>query len=181
MNQNSEPVVLRDESDELRAPKPAGPEWRRAFLACLAFVVPLYWVSHFLLDVLPALVCVLVFGEHLQFFHLSIFGGMVAGVPGGAAVMLTPPAGARTGHSLPGASPPCRWFSVGIGKGIGRGASAARGRAEPSPTVRKAPGFPRAPSPARPRRGTLALRERVGVRGKELAENSSGAGAPESR
>ncbi len=90
MTQNSKPVVLREDSGPPAPGGFAGAEWRKAFLACLAFIFPFYRLSHFLLDVLPALVRVWVFGERLEFFRLSLFGGRAVAVPVSASVPLAP-------------------------------------------------------------------------------------------
>ena len=94
MNQNSEPVLRREDSGPVPPGGFAGAEWRKALLTCLAFIFPFYWLAHFLLNVLPALVRVLVFDEQLQLFRLSTFGGMAVALPDVASLALAPAASA---------------------------------------------------------------------------------------
>ena len=100
MAQNTEFVALPDDSDAAPPGRFAGPEWRKALLACLAFIFPFHWLSNFLLDVLPALVRVWWFGERLEFFRLLVSGGMAVAVPAGASATLPPVASAAQRYGL---------------------------------------------------------------------------------
>jgi hypothetical protein len=67
--------------DEARA------DWASAWLTCLAFFFPLHWACEFLLRAVPALIRATVFGYRLEFFRISLFGGMAVAVEPRTAAM----------------------------------------------------------------------------------------------
>ncbi len=79
--------------------------WVQTWLTCVAFYYPIYWTSQFLLQAMPALVRVLVFGHRLKYFQATFFNVMAVSGPPNVSGDI-PAAIRQAGHQAPVGSIP---------------------------------------------------------------------------